>query len=101
MLFCLVVDSLTKSLSSILNLFYLNDGTDGGPPDHVMDDLATAMESADELGFELQMRQMRTVCDRWVRANSSSDCCKIPDGVARHLHLESGESRVPRCPING
>ena len=46
LLFCLVVDSLSKSLSSELKLWYLDDATIGGPPDAVMDDFATVMESA-------------------------------------------------------
>ena len=52
---CLVVDSLSKSLSSELNLWYLDDATIGDPPDAVMEDLATVMESADQLGPELDL----------------------------------------------
>ncbi|GAU91757.1 hypothetical protein RvY_03953 [Ramazzottius varieornatus] len=53
LLFCLVIERLTKSLTSPLNAWYLDDGTIGGDVDCVVSDLQIVMTKGLEQGLEL------------------------------------------------
>ena len=54
-LFSLSLLSLTKSLSSPLNIWYLDDGTIGGSADDVFNDFVTIITSSSTLGLELNI----------------------------------------------
>lgn len=55
LLFCLVIDKLTRLMTSELNLWYLDDGTLGGSPATVLKDLQTVIDGAAEAGLELNL----------------------------------------------
>ena len=101
-----MVNILTRDVSSILNLWYLDDGAVDGSPDHVMVDLVTVIENADELGLELNMGK----CELFVTGGSertrrqtaakfrmvSSDICILGPGNLELLDtLLTGDSTPP------
>jgi hypothetical protein len=52
-LFCLVIHPLVESLKSLLNVWYLDDGTLGGPGKLVLSDLKTVMAASSDIGLQL------------------------------------------------
>ncbi|GAU90716.1 hypothetical protein RvY_03094 [Ramazzottius varieornatus] len=52
LLFCLVIESITKTLKSPLNLWYLDDGTIGGEIGRVLSDLLVVVEEGRKVGLE-------------------------------------------------
>ena len=63
MLFCIAIHELVSSLSSDLNVFYLNDGTIGGNPVSLAADLRrTIEERGRELGLRLNVSKSELIC---------------------------------------
>ena len=55
LLFCLLAQNLISTLRSELNIWYLDDGTLGGPIDSVLENLETIKSSASSLGLHLNI----------------------------------------------
>ncbi|XP_063538102.1 uncharacterized protein LOC134747408 [Cydia strobilella] len=53
LLFCLAVQSIVKSLSSPLNVWYLDDGTLGGAPDVVLGDVRQLVQALSAIGLQI------------------------------------------------
>ena len=53
LLFCLAIQPLVMSCLSELNLWYLDDGTLGGPPDTVLSDLERVVNAEANLGLSI------------------------------------------------
>ncbi|GAV09476.1 hypothetical protein RvY_19015 [Ramazzottius varieornatus] len=53
LLFCVLIQKLTKSLTSPLNVWYLDDGTIGGKIETVLSDLQVVISEGWKLGLEL------------------------------------------------
>ena len=62
MLFCLAIHDLVSSISSEFVVFYLDDGTLGGPADCVLSDLVTIEERAKELGLKFNQTKSEVIC---------------------------------------
>ncbi len=67
-LFCLAIDSLVKNLRSILNTWYLDDGSLAGPGNLVLSDLKEVLCSVNELGLQLNPKK----CELLVTGNGDS-----------------------------
>lgn len=52
-LFCLTINEMVKALKSELNIWFLDDGSLGGDPDTVLQDLVTIIEWSSKLGLRL------------------------------------------------
>lgn len=62
LLFCLTVHSLLSSLSSQLNIGYLDDFTLGGPDDVVSRDVDIVIEEGAKLGLHLNISKCELIC---------------------------------------
>ena len=62
MLFCIAIHKLVSSLSSDLNVFYLDDGTIGGNSVSLAADLRTIEERGQELGLRLNVSKSELIC---------------------------------------
>ena len=62
LLFCLVIHPLVLQLRSELRLFYLDDGTLGGPEEGVLRDLEFIEREAASLGLHLNRSKTELVC---------------------------------------
>lgn len=52
-LFCLTINEMVRALKSELNIWFLDDGSLGGDPDSVIQDLATVIEWSAKMGLRL------------------------------------------------
>lgn len=69
LLFSIVTHPFVKSLSSELNLWYLDDGTPGDAPDSVLDDLRKIIIEAEKLGLSLNIPK----CQAFVFGGSADE----------------------------
>ena len=60
-LFSLTIHSLATSLSSNLNVWYLDDGTVGGEVDQVLADFHSVMQLAPSLGLQLNTAKCKLI----------------------------------------
>lgn len=56
-LFCVGIEDMTNSIASVVNLWYLDDGTLGGEPQVVHDDVKTVIEEAAKIGLALNPKK--------------------------------------------
>ena len=63
LLFCLTIHPLVLKLTSDFKVFYLDDGTLGGPFQDVLNDLKLVEEEAASLGLHLNRSKSELVCD--------------------------------------
>ena len=63
LLFCLTIHPLVLKLTSEFKVFYLDDGTLGGPFQDVLHDLRLVEEEASSLGLQLNRSKSELVCD--------------------------------------
>ena len=62
LLFCLTILGLTSSLSSEFRVFYLDDGTLGGPIQDIISDLEHIEQASKDLGLVLNKAKCEFVC---------------------------------------
>ena len=62
LLFCLTIHHLVLQMRSEFCAWYLDDGTLGGSPDDVLDDLQVVEERAAELGLCLNRQKSEVIC---------------------------------------
>ena len=62
LLFCVAVQDLIRSLCSEFCVFYLDDGTLGGPLDVVSSDLHLLEQMAHQIGLRLNHRKSESIC---------------------------------------
>ena len=63
LLFCLVIHPLVLQLESELRVFYLDDGTLGGPEADVLHDFQLINQEAADLGLELNHMKSELICE--------------------------------------
>ena len=63
LLFCLTIHSFVSRLKSKFKVFYLDDGTLGGPWEEVLTDLRLVEEEAARLGLQLNHGKSELICD--------------------------------------
>ena len=63
LLFCLTIHPLVSRLKSSFAVFYLDDGTLGGPLQEVLSDLRLVEEEAAKLGLHLNHSKSELICD--------------------------------------
>lgn len=56
-LFCMAIHEMARSLQSELNIWYLDDGSLGGDPDVVFDDLQKIIQKSVDLGLTLNFQK--------------------------------------------
>ena len=61
LLFALAVDDIARSISSPLNIWYLDDASIGGPPDAVFRDLARIIPALSAIGLELNSNKSEII----------------------------------------
>ncbi|XP_055355792.1 uncharacterized protein LOC129601093 [Paramacrobiotus metropolitanus] len=91
LLFCLGSSKLTRSLRADLNVWYLDDGTEGGDPEIVFEDLITVQNEASKLGLELNFAK----CELYVYGGSEEERLRIFDrfnAVAPGIQLVTPET---------
>lgn len=98
-LFCLAIAEVVKSLSSTLNIWYLDDGTLGGNVQHIMSDISKIQNSSIELGLELNTQK----CEMYVHNGSESEVTEIVGRIQSILPgcklLESNEVVLLGAPL--
>ena len=85
LLFCIAIHNLVVSIKSEFTIFYLDDGTLGGPVEDVMSDLATVEDEAKILGLHLNHRKSELISK---------------DATTRELVLSSSPLLNPINPEN-
>ena len=91
-LFSLTLHSVLLALKSKFKVFYLDDGTLGGPLDYVLSDLHTIEEAAEQLGLSLNHKKSESVhSDPMVKREmlSVSQLMENTDSVSRGRLLAS------------
>lgn len=81
LLFCLTIHPLITPLISELRIFYLDDGTLGGPEEDVLQDLEYVEREAATLGLQLNHAKTELICEEpagTVLLHSYPDLCKVP-----------------------
>ena len=63
LLFCITTQQLILNLRSEFRVFYLDDGTLGGPVDVALSDLHQIEKGAAELGLQLNRKKCEVICD--------------------------------------
>ena len=89
-LFSLSIMSLTNSLSSPLNVWYLDDGTLGGTTEEVFSDFSTILCRSSSLGLELNVAK----CELFTTASESTgleDTLSIFRSVAPNIQTTQSE----------
>ena len=61
-MFSLAIHRLLSHLKADFKVFYLNDGTLGGTPEEVVEDLRRIEDAADDLGLVLNHRKSEVIC---------------------------------------
>ena len=64
-LFCLAINPLVTSLTSPLNVWYLDDGTLGGPAQNVLEDLKLILSASLDIGLNMNS----TKCELLIMGN--------------------------------
>ena len=60
-LFCLAINELVSSLTSPLNVWFLDDGTLGGPAKFVLDDLKKVLSASSAIGLQLNSNKCELI----------------------------------------
>ena len=63
LLFCITIHKFVEALGSEFKAFYLDDGTLGGTPEQVMEDLLMLEKAADEITLLLNLRKCEVICE--------------------------------------
>ena len=63
LLFCLTIHPIVSRLKSCFTVFYLDDGSLGGPVQDVLSDLRLVEEEAAKLGLQLNYSKSELICD--------------------------------------
>ena len=63
LLFCLTIQPLVSQIQSEFKVFYLDDGTRGGPVETILRDLKQVDADAAELGLQLNHGKSELICD--------------------------------------
>ena len=102
LLFCLTIYSIVSQLRSELRIFYMDGGTLGGSL-HVLDDLHTVRNAAEDLGLHLNLTKSEVICvdprTKDTMLNAAHDLCiVIPDQAILLGSLIGIASKVSTAP---
>jgi hypothetical protein len=70
LLFCLTIHQIVESLKSEFKVFYLDDGTLGGSPGDVRDDLLQLQCAAEEINLSLNLSKCEVICKEGIIQSS-------------------------------
>ena len=104
LLFCLTIHPLITSLKSEFRVFYLDDGTIGGPKEEVLQDLQYIECQAAHLGLSLNHSKTELICEdsagRWL-LQAVTDSCKVNPENATLLGAPIGQLNSINSAIFG
>ncbi|XP_063385543.1 uncharacterized protein LOC134671614 [Cydia fagiglandana] len=90
LIFCLAIQKAIVALNSPLNVWYLDDGTIGGSPEAVIEDLKKLIPALREIGLEVNP----TKCELYA-------CGLVPDASSRSLEeLLPGIKKVNKASLS-
>ena len=93
LLFCLVTREVTRTMTSPLNVWYLDDGTVGGSLEEVERDLRRVMEMGESVGLELNQAK----CEAFVYGGEETSRAAAIDRIRATAPTISLPSRVELC----